>query len=224
MSLIGRLIDKLLTKGSITLLTPGKAPRDLWPRRRQASHGPPHRPQGRVRHFEESRLGRRGSLYGRAADRSRTGPSSTCSRWWSESNRWEDAAKAQGAGRGLKRLLRKLRRNDPSALAAQRRAPLRPQRRALRTLPRRRQAVQLRLLHRSRQQPRAGAGRQEGAHRREARPEARTARARHRLRLGRDGALSAPGRRSRRARDHAYRSTNSRSRVSAPPPRACRIA
>jgi len=27
MSLIGRLIDKLLTKGSITLLTPGKEPR-----------------------------------------------------------------------------------------------------------------------------------------------------------------------------------------------------
>ena len=27
MSLIGRMIDKLLTKGSITLLTPGKGPR-----------------------------------------------------------------------------------------------------------------------------------------------------------------------------------------------------
>ena len=29
MSLIGRLIDKLLTKGSITLTEPGKQPRDL---------------------------------------------------------------------------------------------------------------------------------------------------------------------------------------------------
>ena len=79
---------------------------------------------------------------------------------------------------------------------AQRRAPLRPRQRALRPLPRRRPAVQLRLLHRSRQQPRAGAGRQEGAYRRQARPEAGPARARHRLRLGRDGALPAQGRRA----------------------------
>ena len=43
------------------------------------------------------------------------------------------------------------------------------ERRALRPLPRRRPAIQLRLLHRPRQQPRAGAGRQEGAYRRQAR-------------------------------------------------------
>ena len=54
------------------------------------------------------------------------------------------------------------------------------------------------------QQPGTGAGRQEGAHRRQARPEAGPARARHRLRLGRVGALPAPRRRSRRARHHAF--------------------
>ena len=31
MALIGKLIDKLLTKGSITLITPGKAPRTYGP-------------------------------------------------------------------------------------------------------------------------------------------------------------------------------------------------
>ncbi len=94
-----------------------------------------------------------------------------------------------------------------SQVATERRPPLRHRQRALRALPRRRPAVQLRLFHRPRQQPRAGAGRQEGAHRRQARPEAGAARARHRLRLGRDGALPAQGRGRRRARHHAIRGT-----------------
>ena len=90
-------------------------------------------------------------------------------------------------------------------LEAQRRPSLRPRRRALRALPRRRPAIQLRLFHRPGQQPRAGAGRQEGAYRRQAPPEARPARARHRLRLGRDGALPEQGRRRRRPRHHLVR-------------------
>ena len=44
------------------------------------------------------------------------------------------------------------------------------------------------------EQPRAGAGRQEGAYRRQARAQAGHERARHRLRLGRDGAVPAPRR------------------------------
>ena len=114
MSLIGRLIDKLLTKGSITLLTPGKAPR---------TYG-----QGGGKHltvrftdrkvafdiFRSPSLGV-GEAYmdGRAGHRGRDDPRPPR----------DDLGvqplggcrlKPKALGRDLKRLFRKLKRNDPT--------------------------------------------------------------------------------------------------------------
>ena len=91
------------------------------------------------------------------------------------------------------------------ARSAQRRPPLRHRQRLLPPLPRRGHAVQLRVLHRPDQQPRSGAVRQEGAHCRQARPQAGPARARHRLRLGRDGSVPESGRRRSGDRRDAVR-------------------
>ena len=88
-------------------------------------------------------------------------------------------------------------------LAPQRRAYLQPHPPPLRALPRRGPPIYLRLFPRPQRQPRTGAARQEGAHRRQAEPEARHEGARHRLRLGRPRALSAPPLRRRRARRRA---------------------
>ena len=87
--------------------------------------------------------------------------------------------------------------------AAQRRAPLRPERPALRFLPRPRPAVFLRLLQERRRAARAGPARQEAAHRREAAAAARPEGARHRLGLGRPGPVPRPAVRRRRHRRHA---------------------
>src|SRR5437763_7093576 len=113
MSLIGRLIDKLLTKGSVTLLTPGKGPR---------TYG-----RGGGKHltvrFTDRKVGfdilKSPSLgVGEAYMDGRLiiedGTILDLLEMVQESNRWEDGAEAKALGRDLKRLLPKLRRNDPS--------------------------------------------------------------------------------------------------------------
>ena len=83
--------------------------------------------------------------------------------------------------------------------AAQRGAPLRPERAAVQPVPRSRPAILLRLFPARRRDAGGGADRQEAAHRRQALPRsAGPDGAGHRLRLGRDGA--DPGARSWRAR------------------------
>jgi cyclopropane-fatty-acyl-phospholipid synthase len=113
MSLIGRLIDKLLTKGSITLLTPGKGPR---------TYG-----RGGGRHLTVRLTDRKvafdilkspslgvGEAYMDGRLVIEDGTILDLLEMVQESNRWEDGAEAKALGRDLKRLLRKLRRNDPS--------------------------------------------------------------------------------------------------------------
>jgi cyclopropane-fatty-acyl-phospholipid synthase len=113
MSLIGRLIDKLLTKGSITLLRPGKAPR---------TYGP-----GGGKHLTVRLTDRRvgfdilkspslgvGEAYMDGRLIIEDGAILDLLEMVVESNRWEDAAEAKALGRDFKRLLRKLRRNDPT--------------------------------------------------------------------------------------------------------------
>src|SRR5947209_1995819 len=113
MSLIGRLIDKLLTKGSVTLLTPGKGPR---------TYG-----RGGGRHLTVRLTDRRvgfdilkspslgvGEAYMDGRLIIEDGTILDLLEMVQESNRWEDGAEAKALGRDLKRLLRKLRRNDPS--------------------------------------------------------------------------------------------------------------
>jgi len=113
MSLIGRLIDKLLTKGSITLLTPGKGPR---------TYG-----RGGGRHLTVRLTDRKvafdilkspslgvGEAYMDGRLIIEDGTVLDLLEMVQESNRWEDGAEAKALGRDLKRLLRKLRRNDPS--------------------------------------------------------------------------------------------------------------
>jgi cyclopropane-fatty-acyl-phospholipid synthase len=112
MSLIGRLIDKLLTKGSITLLTPGKGPRTY------GRGGGKHltvRFTDRKVEFDILRspsLGV-GEAYmdGRLAIED--GSILDLLEMVQDSNRWEDGQEAKALGRDFKRLLRKLRRNDP---------------------------------------------------------------------------------------------------------------
>jgi cyclopropane-fatty-acyl-phospholipid synthase len=113
MSLIGRLIDKLLTKGSITLLTPGKGPR---------TYGPGGGKHLTVR-FTDRKVAfdilKSPSLgVGEAYMNGRLiiddGTILDLLELVQESNRWEDAAESRALGRDLKRLLRKLRRNDPT--------------------------------------------------------------------------------------------------------------
>ena len=87
--------------------------------------------------------------------------------------------------------------------AGQRRSSLRPGRAAVPALPRRRHAVFLRLLRAARHDARPGAASEEAADRLEAAGAAGSARARHRLRLGRPRALPRAGLRCRRDRHHA---------------------
>ena len=113
MSLIGRLIDKLLTKGSITLLTPGKGPR---------TYG-----RGGGRHLTVRLTDRKvafdilkspslgvGEAYMDGRLIIEDGTILDLLEMVQQSNRWEDGAEAKALGRDFKRLLRKLRRNDPS--------------------------------------------------------------------------------------------------------------
>src|SRR5947209_7369308 len=113
MSLIGRLIDKLLTKGSVTLLTPGKGPR---------TYG-----RGGGRHLTVRLTDRRvgfdilkspslgvGEAYMDGRLIIEDGTMLDLLEMVQDSNRWEDAAEAKALGRDLKRLVRKLRRNDPT--------------------------------------------------------------------------------------------------------------
>src|SRR5437868_3020193 len=113
MSLIGRLIDKLLTKGSITLLTPGKGPR---------TYG-----RGGGRHLTVRLTDRKvafdilkspslgvGEAYMDGRLIIEDGTILDLLEMVQESNRWEDGAEAKALGRDLKRLLRKLGRTDPT--------------------------------------------------------------------------------------------------------------
>ena len=113
MSLIGRLIDKLLTKGSITLLAPGKKPR---------TYGPGGGKHLTVR-LIDTKVGfdilKSPSLgVGEAYMDGRLvvedGTILDLLAMVQDSNRWEDAAEARALGRDLKRLFRKLKRNTPS--------------------------------------------------------------------------------------------------------------
>jgi cyclopropane-fatty-acyl-phospholipid synthase len=113
MSLIGRLIDKLLTKGSITLLTPGKSPH---------TYGP-----GGGRHLTVRLTDKKvgfdilkspslgvGEAYMDGRLVIEDGSILDLLEMVVESNRWEDAAEAKALGRDLKRLFRKLKRNNPA--------------------------------------------------------------------------------------------------------------
>src|SRR6478609_7873874 len=113
MSMIGRLIDKLLTRGSVTLLTPGKEPR---------TYG-----QGSGRHLTVRITDRKvafdilkspslgvGEAYMDGRLVIEDGTILDLLEMVQESNRWEDAAEAKALGRDLKRLFRKLKRNDPT--------------------------------------------------------------------------------------------------------------
>ena len=113
MSLIGPLIDKLLTRGSITLLTPGKEPR---------TYGP-----GGGKHLTVRLTDRKvgfdilkspslgvGEAYMDGRLVIEDGTILDLLEMVQESNRWEDASESKALGRDLKRLLRKLRRNDPA--------------------------------------------------------------------------------------------------------------
>ena len=202
MSLIGELVGKLLHKGSITLLTPGQAAANLSGRAAATSHRAFHRPQGRLRHRAEPAPRPWRSLYGRPLHR-----------------RGRDDPRPPGAdrrrqplggrGEGRRRSGRVSARCDQAAF--QRNEPTRS-RATSPTITTSVTSFTTRSSTRTsniaapispiRQQPRTGAGRQESAYRRQARAEARPARARHRLRLGRNGALSAQGRRRRRPRRH----------------------
>src|SRR3954471_4628430 len=113
MSLIGLLIDKLLTTGSITLLMPGKPPR---------THG-----RGGGRHLTIRMADRKvgfdilkspslgvGEAYMDGRLIIEDGTILDLLEMVVESNRWEDAREAKALGRDFKRLLRQLRRNDPT--------------------------------------------------------------------------------------------------------------
>ena len=113
MSLIGPLLDQLLTRGSITLLTPGKGPR---------TYGP-----GGGKHLTVRLTDRKvgfdilkspslgvGEAYMDGRLVIEDGTILDLLEMVQESNRWEDASESKALGRDLKRLLRKLRRNDPA--------------------------------------------------------------------------------------------------------------
>ena len=112
MSLIGRLIDKLLTKGSITLLMPGKPPR---------THG-----RGGGRHLTIRMTDRKvgfdilkspslgvGEAYMDGRLIIEDGTILDLLEMVQDSNRFEDGSQPKALTRDAKRLLRKLRRNDP---------------------------------------------------------------------------------------------------------------
>src|SRR5436190_18109193 len=112
MSLIGRLIDKLLTRGRITLLTPGKGPRTYG---QGGKHLAVRLTDRRVAFdiLKSPSLGV-GEAYMDGRLIIEDGTILDILEMVQESNRWEDGAEAKALGRDLKRLLRKLRRNDPS--------------------------------------------------------------------------------------------------------------
>ena len=64
------------------------------PGRRQGAHRPAHRPQGRARHRPQPAARRSAKPIWTAADRSRTGRSSTCSSWSSAPTAGKTAARA----------------------------------------------------------------------------------------------------------------------------------
>src|SRR5947209_1683982 len=113
MSLIGRLIDKLLTKGSITLLTPGKGPRTYG--RGGGKHLTVRLTDRKVTFdiLKSPSLGV-GEAYMDGRLIIEDGTILDLLEMVVESNRWEDAAEAKELGRDAKRLFRKLRRNDPT--------------------------------------------------------------------------------------------------------------
>ena len=113
MSLIGRLIDKLLTRGSITLLTPGKGPRTYG--RGGGKHLTVRFTDRKVAFdiLRSPSLGV-GEAYMDGRLVIEDGTILDLLEMVQESNRWEDSAEVKALGRDLKRLLRKLRRNDPS--------------------------------------------------------------------------------------------------------------
>jgi cyclopropane-fatty-acyl-phospholipid synthase len=113
MSLIGRLIDKLLTKGSITLLIPGKPPR---------THG-----RGGGKHLTVRITDRKvgfdivkspslgaGEAYMDGRLIIEDGTILDLLEMVQDSNPFEDGASPKVLMRDAKRLLRKLRRNDPT--------------------------------------------------------------------------------------------------------------
>ena len=113
MSLIGRMIDKLLTKGSITLLQPGKSPRTY------GQSGGKHltvRLTDRKVAFDilkSPSLGV-GEAYMDGRLVIEDGTILDLLKMVQDSNRWEDGSEAKALGRDFKRLLRKLKRNDPT--------------------------------------------------------------------------------------------------------------
>src|SRR6059058_2045267 len=113
MSLIGRLIDKLLTKGSITLLSPGKRPRTYG--RGGGKHLTVRFTDRRVAFdiLKSPSLGV-GEAYMDGRLIIEDGTILDLLEMVQNSNRWEDAAEARALGRDLKRLLRKMKRNDPT--------------------------------------------------------------------------------------------------------------
>src|SRR4051794_29976298 len=113
MSLIGRLIDKLLTKGSITLLTPGNGPRTYG--RGGGKHLTVRLTDRKVGFdiLKSPSLGV-GEAYMDGRLIIEDGTILDLLEMVQESNRWEDGAPPKALGRDLKRLLRKLRRNDPT--------------------------------------------------------------------------------------------------------------
>src|SRR5260221_242446 len=113
MSLIGRLIDKLLTRGSITLLTPGKGPRTYGPG--GGNHLTVRFTDRKVAFdiLKSPSLGV-GEAYMDGRLIIEDGTILDLLEMAVGSNRWEDeSAGEKTLGRGAKRLLRKLKRNDP---------------------------------------------------------------------------------------------------------------
>src|SRR3982751_4901576 len=113
MSLIGRLIDKLLTKGSITLLTPGKGPRTYGPG--GGRHLTVRLTDGKVGFdiLKSPSLGV-GEAYMDGRLLVEDGTILDLLQMVQESNRFEDGAPPKAMTRDAKRLLRKLRRNNPA--------------------------------------------------------------------------------------------------------------
>jgi cyclopropane-fatty-acyl-phospholipid synthase len=113
MPLIGRMIDKLLTRGSITLLQPGKPPR---------TYG-----QGGGKNLTVRLTDRKvafdilkspslgvGEAYMDGRLVIEDGTILDLLKMVQESNRWEDGSETRTLGRDFKRLLRKLKRNNPT--------------------------------------------------------------------------------------------------------------
>jgi cyclopropane-fatty-acyl-phospholipid synthase len=113
MSLIGRLIDKLLTQGSITLLQPGKPPQTYG--RGGGTHLTIRLADRKVAFdiLKSPSLGV-GEAYMDGRLVIEDGTILDLLKMVQESNRWEDGGEAKALGRDFKRLLRKLKRNSPT--------------------------------------------------------------------------------------------------------------